>query len=97
MCIRDSSLAAIKNALTAGLGPLGPVVGAILTPLVNAANVPVTIAPSPLLTQPIPAGTGKALQLNLGAATALLDLGAVLGGAYTGNVDSYLNLSLIHI
>ncbi|WP_336648654.1 choice-of-anchor G family protein [Microbacterium sp. MMO-10] len=85
------SLAAIKSALTAGLGPLGPVVSAILTPLVNAANVTVTIDTSPLLTQPIPAGTGKALQLDLGAGTALLDLGAVLGGAYTGNVDAFLN------
>lgn len=86
--VTTSSITSLLSSALGGLGPVGSVLG---NALASAANVSVAINTAPLLTQPIPQGTGKALQVDLGAGSLLLDLGAVLGGAYTGNVDPFLN------
>ncbi|WP_251445683.1 choice-of-anchor G family protein [Microbacterium sp. USTB-Y] len=104
LLIKSNVVGALSTALNTALSNLTistsavwallegvPLLGTLLSTLgQNALNVSVSVNTSGL-TGPIPTASGKALQINLQQGELLLDLGALLGGAYTGNVTPFLN------
>ncbi len=67
---------------------LGPLLAALGR---DALNVSVSVNTAALTATPIPNVANSALQLNLGTGSATVDLAALLGGAYTGEISPWLN------
>lgn len=69
-----------------------PLLGPLLAALGEGAlNVTATVDTTLLTAPPIPNDPNSALQIDLGAGSVTIDVAALLGGPYTGEVSPWLN------
>ncbi|UVY84850.1 choice-of-anchor G family protein [Brachybacterium sp. NBEC-018] len=69
-----------------------PLLGSLLAALGESAlEVTATVDLTQLTGSPLPDEENAALQLDLGEGTILIDLASLLGGAYTGDISTWLN------
>lgn len=76
---------ALLDALRA-IPVLGPIISALAT-----ATATVTVDTSPLTNAAIPSSGNNPVTINFGAGSVVVDLAALLGGAYTGEISPWLN------
>lgn len=69
-----------------------PLLGSLLAALGESAlEVTATVNTGALVDSPLPDEENAALQLDLAEGTVLIDLASLLGGAYTGDISTWLN------